>query len=140
MQFDVMLPIGHLDEVAAFARNAENAGLAGFWTAEAAHDAFLPLLLAAEHTDAALIGTSIAIAFARTPMTAAVVANDLQTYSRGRCILGLGSQIRPHIENRYSMPWGKPAARMREFVLALRAIWASWQDGGPLDFRGEFYR
>ena len=73
-------------------------------------------------------------------MTVAVVANDLQTYSRGRCILGLGSQIRPHIENRYSMPWGHPAARMREFVLALQAIWAAWRDGSRLDFRGEFYR
>jgi probable F420-dependent oxidoreductase len=140
MHFDAMLPIGRLDEVAAFARRAEGAGLAGLWTAEAAHDAFLPLLLAAEHTSDALIGTGIAIAFARTPMTAAVVANDLQVYSKGRFVLGLGSQIRPHIENRYSMPWGRPAARMREYVLALRAIWASWYDGERLDFRGEFYK
>jgi probable F420-dependent oxidoreductase len=140
MHFDVMLPIGRLDEVAAFARRAEEAGLAGLWTAEAAHDAFLPLLLAAEHTSDALIGTGIAIAFARTPMTAAVVANDLQAYSKGRFVLGLGSQIRPHIENRYAMPWGRPAARMREYVLALRAIWASWYDGERLDFRGEFYK
>jgi len=72
-------------------------------------------------------------------MTTAVIANDLQTYSQGRCILGLGSQIRPHIENRYSMPWGRPAARMAEFVRALHAIWSSWYDGAPLDFRGEFY-
>ena len=135
-----MLPIGRLDQVPTLARRGEEAGLAGLWTAEAAHDAFLPLVLAAEHTERVTLGTSIAIAFARTPMTVAVVANDLQTCSRGRCILGLGSQIRPHIENRYSMPWGKPAARMREFVLALRAIWAAWSDGSRLDFSGEFYR
>jgi probable F420-dependent oxidoreductase len=140
MKFDAMLPIGRLDEVAAFARRAEESGLSGLWTAEAAHDAFLPLLIAAEHTERAIVGTGIAIAFARTPMTAAVAANDLQVFSQGRCILGLGSQIRPHIENRYSMPWSKPAARMREYVLALRAIWASWYDGQPLDFRGEFYK
>jgi probable F420-dependent oxidoreductase len=73
-------------------------------------------------------------------MTAAVAANDLHVYSKGRCILGLGSQIRPHIENRYSMPWSRPAARMREYVLALRAIWASWHDGERLAFRGEFYK
>ena len=140
MHFDAMLPIGRLDEVAPFARRAENAGLSGLWTAEAAHDAFLPLLLAAEHTERPVVGTGIAIAFARTPMTTAVAANDLQLYSKGRFILGLGSQIRPHIENRYSMPWSRPAARMREYVLALRAIWASWHEGKPLDFRGEFYK
>lgn len=140
MQFDAMLPMGDLAAVPGFARSAEGNGISGLWTAEAAHDGFLPLLLAAEHTERAIIGTGIAIAFARTPMTAAVVANDLQGYSRGRCVLGLGSQIRPHIENRYSMPWGRPAVRMREFVLALRAIWSSWYDGVPLDFRGEFYK
>jgi probable F420-dependent oxidoreductase len=139
MHFDAMLPIGNLHEVADFARRAESNAIDGLWTAEAAHDGFLPLLLAAEHTERALIGTGIAIAFARTPMTTAVIANDLQTYSNGRCILGLGSQIRPHIEKRYSMPWGRPAARMAEFVRALHAIWSSWYDGAPLDFQGEFY-
>jgi probable F420-dependent oxidoreductase len=139
MHFDTMLPIGNLDEVPGFARDAEAVGLDGVWTAEAAHDGFLPLMLAAEHSQRLIVGTGIAIAFARTPMTAAVVANDLHAYSRGRCILGLGSQIRPHIENRYSMPWSRPAARMREFVLAVRAIWASWHQGDRLEFRGEFY-
>ncbi len=140
MHFDAVLPIGDFEGTAAFAHRAEEQGLDGLWTAEAAHDAFLPLMLAAEHTQRVVLGTSIAIAFARTPMTAAVVANDLQSYSKGRAILGLGSQIRPHIENRYSMPWGRPADRMREFVLALRAIWSAWHDGTPLDFRGEFYK
>jgi probable F420-dependent oxidoreductase len=109
------------------------------WTAEAAHDAFLPLALAAEHTSRLSLGTGIAVGFARTPMTLAVVANDLQLLSKGRVILGLGSQIRPHIEKRYSMPWSRPADRMREMVLALRAIWDCWYEGTPLAFRGEFY-
>jgi probable F420-dependent oxidoreductase len=81
----------------------------------------------------------IAVAFARSPMTLANLAYDLQLLSRGRFILGLGSQIRPHIERRFSMPWSRPAARMRELVLAIRAIWDSWQNAQPLDFRGEFY-
>src|SRR4051794_5102146 len=140
MHFDAMLPIGSFDETAAFAERAEAAGLDGLWTAEAAHDAFLPLMLAAEHTERVVLGTGIAIAFARTPMTTAVVANDLHVYSKGRAVLGLGSQIRPHIENRYSMPWSKPAARMHEYVRAVRAIWASWHQGEQLDFRGEFYK
>jgi probable F420-dependent oxidoreductase len=138
VQFDAMLTAA-LPDIADVARRAEAAGCDGLWTAEAAHDAFLPLAVAAEHTERAILGTGIAIAFARTPMTLAVVANDLQTLSGGRCILGLGSQIRPHIEKRYSMPWSRPAERMREMVLALRAIWHSWATGERLEFRGEFY-
>jgi probable F420-dependent oxidoreductase len=79
------------------------------------------------------------VAFARNPMNMAILANDMQMYSKGRFMLGLGSQIKPHIEKRFSMPWSHPAARMREFVLALRAIWGSWRDGTKLEFRGEFY-
>ncbi|WP_323793019.1 LLM class flavin-dependent oxidoreductase, partial [Nocardioides sp.] len=86
------------------------------------------------------IGSSIAVAFARTPMTLANTAHDLQSLSGGRFVLGLGSQIRPHIENRYSMPWSHPARRMHEFVRALHAIWNTWEDGAPLEFDGEFYR
>src|SRR5581483_5007261 len=78
--------------------------------------------------------------FARNPMTTAMAAWDLQRFSQGRLRLGLGSQIKPHIENRFSMPWSRPVERMQEFVGALRAIWASWQHGGRLDFRGEFYQ
>src|SRR4051812_44905657 len=129
MRFDVMLPIGSLADVPTFVRRADDLGLDGVWTAEAAHDAFLPLTLAAEHSDRLALGTGIAVAFARTPMTMAVIANDLQVYSGGRVILGLGSQIRPHIEKRYSMPFDRPADRMREFVQALRAIQNCWQDG-----------
>ena len=122
------------------AKQAERVGYDGFWAPETNHDPFLPLALAAEHTEHIKLGTGIAVAFARNPMTLAVVANDLQTLSEGRFILGLGSQIKPHIEKRFSMPWSHPAPRMRELILAMRAIWASWADGSRLAFRGEFYR
>jgi probable F420-dependent oxidoreductase len=121
------------------ARVAEEIGFDGGWTTENQADPFLPLTLAAEHTERLLLGPSVAIAFARTPMTVAYIAAELQRYSNGRFVLGLGSQIRPHIEKRFSMPWSRPAARMREFVLALRAIWTAWETGEPLAFRGEFY-
>jgi probable F420-dependent oxidoreductase len=121
------------------ARRAEADGFDGLWCAETAHDPFLPLLLAAEHTERIELGTGITVAFARNPMSMAVLANDLQTYSKGRFMLGLGSQIKPHIEKRYAMPWSHPAARMREFILAMRAIWSAWQDGTRLAFRGDFY-
>ncbi len=127
-----------LKDVAALAKEQEEAGYNGFWTAETSHDPFLPLLLAAEHTETIELGTSIAVAFARSPMTLANTAYDLHAYS-GRFILGLGSQIKPHIVMRFSMPWSKPAARMREMILAIRAIWDCWHNDVPLTFRGEFY-
>jgi probable F420-dependent oxidoreductase len=129
----------NLNETVASVREAESAGYTGAWTAETSHDPFLPLLLAAEHSSKLELGTSIAVAFARSPMTLANTAWDLQAYSQGRFILGLGSQIKPHITKRFSMPWSKPAARMREMVLAIRAIWDCWLTGSQLDFRGEFY-
>ncbi|WP_420453300.1 LLM class F420-dependent oxidoreductase [Ilumatobacter sp.] len=128
-----------LAQVATRAREVEEAGYAGAWTAETSHDPFLPLLLAAEHTTELEIGTSIAVAFARNPMTLANTAWDLQAYSKGRFVLGLGSQIKPHIEKRFSMDWSHPAPRMREFVLAMRAIWDTWLTGDKLEFRGDFY-
>ena len=128
-----------LTNVAQKAQEVEAQGYTGAWTAETAHDPFLPLLLAAEHTTDLELGTSIAVAFARTPMTLANTAWDLQAYSKGRFVLGLGSQIKPHITKRFSMEWSKPAARMREFVLAMRAIWNTWLTGEKLEFRGEFY-
>ncbi|WP_082399931.1 TIGR03617 family F420-dependent LLM class oxidoreductase [Gordonia phthalatica] len=124
----------------AAAAAAEAVGYDGVWTFEGAHDPFLPLLLAAEHTERVRLGTSIAVAFARNPLTLATLAWDLQAYSRGRFVLGLGTQIKPHIERRYSMPWGRPADRMRDLVSAIRAIWNSWEHGGRLDHRGEFYQ
>jgi probable F420-dependent oxidoreductase len=120
-------------------KRAEDDGFDGLWSAETAHDPFFPLLLAAEHTERIQLGTGIAVAFARNPMTTAIMANDLHTFSKGRFMLGLGSQIKPHITKRYSMPWSHPAARMREFIEALRAIWSAWHDGTKLAFRGDFY-
>ena len=117
----------------------EQRGYDGGWTAETSHDPFLPLLLAAEHTSRLELGTNIAVAFARNPMIVANIGWDLQAYSQGRFILGLGTQIQPHIEKRFSMPWSHPARRMREFVSALRAIWSAWKDGTELRFEGDFY-
>jgi probable F420-dependent oxidoreductase len=117
----------------------EAIGYDGAFSYETKHDPFLPLALAAERTSTLRLGTAIAIAFARTPMLLATLGRDLQDLSGGRMTLGLGSQIRPHITKRYSMPWSKPAARMRELVLGIRAIWDAWDGVAPLDFRGEFY-
>ncbi len=129
-----------LSGAATAARDAEEVGYDGVWTAETSHDPFLPHVLAAEHTERLELGTGIAVAFARNPMLVANLGWDLQAYSGGRFMVGLGSQIKPHITKRFSMPWSHPAARMREFVLAVRAIWASWNEGEKLDFRGDFYQ
>ncbi|KAA0109153.1 LLM class F420-dependent oxidoreductase [Mycolicibacterium sp. P1-5] len=131
--------IGRLAEVAGAARELERLGYDGCWTAEINHDPFLPLTLAAEHTTQIELGTSIAVAFARNPMNVANIGWDLQDYSQGRLLLGLGTQIKPHIEKRFSMPWSHPVRRMGEFVTALREIWACWRDGTKLSFDGEFY-
>ena len=128
-----------LPRVADRVNAAEGAGLDGVWAAETTNDPFLSLTLAAEHSSRVALGTGVAIAFARNPMSLAYTTNQLQEYSEGRVVLGLGSQVRRHIEQRFSMTWSKPAARMREYVLALRAIWTSWNDGGPAGFEGEFY-
>ncbi len=128
-----------LSQAAEAAREAEEVGYDGLWSPETGHDPFLPLVVAAEHTSTLELGTGIAVAFARNPMNLAMLANDLQIFSRGRFLLGLGSQIKPHIEKRFSMPWSHPAPRMRELILAMRAIWACWNDGTKLEFRGDFY-
>jgi probable F420-dependent oxidoreductase len=128
-----------LTNVATVAGTLERRGYDCCWTAEINHDPFLPLVLAAEHTTTIELGTSIAVAFARNPMTIANIGWDLQDYSGGRFILGLGSQVQAHIEKRFSMPWSRPVARMREFVTALREIWSCWQDGSKLRFDGDFY-
>lgn len=131
--------IGGLERVGAMAADQEKRGYDGLWSAETSHDPFFPLLLAAGETERIDLATGIAVAFARNPMTLAQTAWDLQAASKGRFILGLGSQIKPHITKRFSMPWSHPGPRMREMILAIRAIWACWEDGGKLDFRGEFY-
>jgi probable F420-dependent oxidoreductase len=121
-------------------RQLEEIGYDGGFSFEAKHDPFLPLVLAAEHTDKLRLGTAIAIAFARNPMNLANLGHDMQMISDGRFVLGLGTQVRPHIERRFSSQWSRPAARMREMVLAIKAIWDCWQGNSELDFRGEFYR
>jgi probable F420-dependent oxidoreductase len=130
---------GGLDKAGPAAAQQEARGYDGIWVPETSHDPFLPLVLAAEHTERLDLATGIVVAFARNPMTLAQVSWDLQAASQGRFILGLGSQIKPHITKRFSMPWSSPAARMREMILAIRAIWESWNQGTKLDFRGDFY-
>lgn len=139
MKIDAWLREG-LQSAARDARHSEELGFDGAWNSEAKSDAFLGLVLAAEHTRRIQLGSSVAVAFSRSPMTVAYQAMDLQRYSDGRFVLGLGPQIRPHIENRFSMEWSKPAARMRDYVAALRAIWHAWATGEELDHCGEFYR
>ncbi len=132
--------LGHrLEKIPEAVRAAEAAGYDGVRAAEMNHDPFFPLVLAAEHSTRLEIGTSIAVAFARSPMILANIGHDLNAYSRGRFTLGLGSQIKPHITKRFSMPWGAPAAQMRELVLAMRAIWANWYQDEPLQFVGKYY-
>jgi probable F420-dependent oxidoreductase len=138
MKIDTSLR-GSFDEISADAASLEAQGYDGVWVSETQHEPFMQCLQACQGTEAITVGTSIAIAFARTPMTLASAGYDLARSSRGRFVLGLGSQIKPHIERRFSMPWSHPAPRMRELIQGMRAIWDAWQHGTKLDFRGEFY-
>ncbi len=128
-----------LKRAGAQARELEEMGYSGIQSAETGHDPFLPLAFAAQETKKVDLITGIAVAFARTPMVLAHIGHDLNATSEGRFVLGVGSQIRAHITKRFSMPWSSPAARMREFILAMRAIWATWHEGEPLQFTGRFY-
>ncbi|MDA1077019.1 MAG: TIGR03617 family F420-dependent LLM class oxidoreductase [Proteobacteria bacterium] len=126
-------------KVAEDARRLEAIGYDGVKVAELNHDPFLPLTLAAEHTSRVDLITSVAVAFARNPMSMAILAHDLNAFSGGRFVLGLGSQVKPHIERRFSMPWHKAAAQMREFIEAMQAIFRCWYDGERLAYNGEYY-
>jgi probable F420-dependent oxidoreductase len=130
---------GDAAEIAGVAAEAEARGIGGLFVAEAAHDPYIALALAGQATSRIKIGSSVAIAFARTPMSTAYSAWDVHRLSTGRLILGLGTQIKPHITRRFNMPWSSPAPRMSEYVEALRAIFDSFQNGEPLDFKGDFY-
>ena len=123
---------------AAWAASAEREGFDGIVVTETNNDPFLPLALAATSTQAVGLATGIALAFPRSPMEVAYTSWNLQDLSGGRFTLGLGTQVRAHVERRYGVPWTRPAARMREYVLALRAIWSAWETGEPLHFEGEF--
>jgi probable F420-dependent oxidoreductase len=128
-----------LGTIASQVKLLEDMGYDGAKLAELNHDPFLPLTLAAEHSNKIELLTSVAVAFARNPMSMATVAHDLNAFSRGRLVLGLGSQVRPHIERRFSMPWYKAARQMREFIEAMHAIFDCWYNGDSLDFVGEYY-
>ncbi len=133
------LPQADLRATGAAARAAEEAGYDGLLTMENKHDPFLAHAIAAVNTDRIELGTSVAIAFPRSPMVVANACWDLQNASQGRFVLGIGPQIRPHNEKRFSVAWTAPAPRLREYVQALRAIWTTWEKGTKLDFRGQHY-
>src|SRR5438045_2091539 len=143
MYFDVMLPLDDLARVPAIASAAEEIGFDCLWTTETQHDPFLPLALASLAPNAPTsrigLGTSIAVAFPRSPTIMAHTAWDLARLSRGRFILGLGTQVKAHIERRFSVPWDAPAARLRDYIGAMRAVWSCWQTGERLRYEGEFY-
>jgi probable F420-dependent oxidoreductase len=139
--FDATLPPVSLSAIPAIARAAESMGFATLWSTETIHDPFLPAALIAEHTHALGCGTAVAIAFARSPANLAYTAWDLAEASGGRFILGLGTQVKAHIERRYGMPWPESVVgQLREQIGAIRAFWHSWQTNQPLNFRGEHYK
>jgi probable F420-dependent oxidoreductase len=141
MKIDAALGSLPLQQVPALAQAAEQAGFAAVWTSETQRNPFLPLALVAEHTSRLGFGTAVAIGFARSPTTLAHTAWDLAAQSGGRFMLGLGTQVKAHIERRFGMPWPEsPAAKLREQIAALRAIWRCWQTGERLNLRGEYYR
>lgn len=139
VQMDTLLRNVDPVEAAARVRETEDAGWEGIWVTETSHDPFLTLAAGAAASNEATLGTAIAVAFARSPMTTAVSANDLSLLTDGRFVLGLGTQVAAHIVKRFSMPWSRPVERMREYVAALRAIWDAWNASCRLDFRGDFY-
>lgn len=139
MKIDASLLVHDLNRMPDLARSADEMNFDGLWTFETAHEAFLPLVLAAEHSRRLTLGTSIAVAFARSPAVLASISWDLARFSKGRFILGLGTQVKGHNERRFGVKWEKPVERMREVILATRAFWDCWQNQTRLDFRGEFY-
>jgi probable F420-dependent oxidoreductase len=141
MIFDVSIPPIRLASVPETARAAEMLGFGGLWCSETLHDPFLPGAMIAEHTSRIQFGTAVAVSFARSPATLAYTAWDLAQASEGRFILGLGTQVKAHIEKRFGMPWpDSVVGKLREQIGAIRAFWRTWQTGEPLDFRGEYYR
>jgi probable F420-dependent oxidoreductase len=140
MKFDANLLAHDLRQVPALVRFAEKTKFDGLWTFETAHEPFMPLALAAEHTQRLSLGTSIAVAFARSPAVLAYIGWDLARFSKGRFIMGLGTQVKGHNERRFGVKWEKPVDKMREIILAMRAIWDCWQNRTPLDFQGEFFK
>ena len=129
-----------LGGIGALAKQAEDMGYAALLAAETGHEPFMPLALAAEHTDRLQLGTCVAVALSRSPLHLAHAGHDLQRFSKGRFILGVGSQVRGHIEKRFSATFTHPTERMKDAIGAIRAIWRAWQDGEPLNYEGPYYR
>jgi probable F420-dependent oxidoreductase len=140
LRVDAEVAVGSPVETLELARKAEEFGFDCFWVNETKHDPFLLLALAAQSTKKIALGTSIALAFTRSPTTLAYTAWDLQSLSRGRLLLGLGSQVKGHIERRFGMKWEPPAPKMNDYIKALRSVWGSWQGGEKLDFDGRFFK
>lgn len=140
MKLDTVFAPTSLGEIPAIARAADEMGFAGIWTAETSHDPYLPLALAAEHSERIELGTSIAVAFPRSPLVHAQIAWDLAAQSKGRFILGLGTQVKGHNERRFGITWEAPGPRLREMILCIRAIWNCWQNGTRPGFEGRHYR
>jgi probable F420-dependent oxidoreductase len=141
MKFDAALPVVGLKDVPAIAQAAEELGFDALWTQETQHDPFLPCALIAEHTAHLNFGTAIAVSFARSPANLAYAAWDLAAQSDGRFLLGLGTQVKAHIERRFGMPWPEsPVKKLREQVEVIRAFWDCWQNGTKLNYRGEYYK
>lgn len=139
MKFDVVTMVPRLGDMPELARAVERLGFDGLWTSETQHDPFLPLALAAEHTSRIHLGTAIAVAFPRSPTVLAHLAWDLAAQSGGRFILGLGTQVKAHIERRFGMKWDPPAPKLRDMILAIRAVWEAWQGSGKVNHRGPYY-
>ncbi len=141
MLLDALLPPASLTSLPELARSAEAVGFDALWSTETQHDPFLPLALAAEHTQRIHLGTAIAVAFARSPAVLAYTAWDLADASHGRFILGLGTQVKAHIERRFGMPWpDSPAGKLRDLIEAMRALWRTWQEGERLNHRGPYHK
>src|SRR5512143_4041979 len=141
MKLDAGLPSVPLKQVQAIARAAEQIGFDALWTSETQHDPFLPCALIADQTSRLKFGTAIAVSFARSPANLAYTAWDLAAQSGGRFMLGLGTQVKAHIERRFGMPWpDSVTGKLREQIMAIRALWDSWQNGTRLNFRGEHYK
>lgn len=141
MKFDATLPPIGLKEVPATAKAAEEIGFDALWTQETQHDPFLPCALIAEHTTRLHFGTAIAVSFARSPANIAYTAWDLAAQSGGRFMLGLGTQVKAHIERRFGQPWPESVTgKLREQIQIIRALWDCWQNGTKLNYRGEYYK
>ncbi len=140
MKIDTNLVVSNLRDVPTLAQAAEAIGFDGLWVSETSHDPFLMSALVAEHTQRAALGTAIAVAFPRSPGTLAYLAWDLAALSNGRFILGLGTQVKAHNERRFGVKWEPPVAKLREVILAMRALWDTWQNGTRLNFRGQFFK